>query len=115
MLSDADRRKAAELLLTADKEHKPIELPSRLWPEITIDDAYAIQSQMARQRVAAGAKVVGHKIGLTSKAMPDTGITLSSSMQHRMARYAPFAASACDAEIPVAVVRAFEGACPADL
>ena len=69
MLSDADRRKAAELLLKADKEHKPIELPSRLWPEITIDDAYAIQSQMARQRVAAGAKVVGHKIGLTSKAM----------------------------------------------
>ena len=41
MMSDADRKKAAELLLAADKEHKPIELPSRQWPEITIDDAYA--------------------------------------------------------------------------
>jgi len=69
MLSDADRKKAAQLLLTADKEHKPIELPSKLWPDITIDDAYAIQSEMARQRVAEGAKIVGHKIGLTSKAM----------------------------------------------
>ena len=69
MLSDSDRKKAAQLLLAADKNHKPIELPSKLWPDITIDDAYAIQSEMARQRVAAGAKVAGHKIGLTSKAM----------------------------------------------
>ena len=69
MMSEAERKNMAQLLLAADKEHKPIELPSKLWPNITIDDAYAIQSEMARQRVAAGAKVIGHKIGLTSKAM----------------------------------------------
>jgi len=69
MMSEAERKNTARLLLAADKEHKPIELPSKLWPDITIDDAYAIQSEMARQRVAAGAKVIGHKIGLTSKAM----------------------------------------------
>jgi 2-oxo-hept-3-ene-1,7-dioate hydratase len=69
MMSEAERKNMVRLLLAADKEHKPIELPSKLWPGITIDDAYAIQSEMARQRVAAGAKVIGHKIGLTSKAM----------------------------------------------
>ncbi len=33
--------------------------------------AYAVQHTLGTQRVAAGAKVVGHKIGLTSKAVQD--------------------------------------------
>ena len=69
MLSESDRRKACDLLITAEKERKPVVQLSKTWPDITIEDAYAIQSELARQRVAAGAKVIGHKIGLTSKAM----------------------------------------------
>jgi len=69
MLSESDRRKACELLMTAEKERKPVVQLSKTWPDITIEDAYAIQSEIARQRIAAGAKVIGHKIGLTSKAM----------------------------------------------
>jgi len=69
MLSDADRKKAAELLRKAEKARKPVVQLSTTWPEITIEDAYAIQSLVVEQKVAEGAKVIGHKVGLTSKAM----------------------------------------------
>jgi 2-oxo-hept-3-ene-1,7-dioate hydratase len=34
-----------------------------------IDDAYAIQTQWVKLRTQQGTRVVGHKIGLTSRAM----------------------------------------------
>ena len=69
MLSQADRSKAAEILLTAEKERKPALQLSKTFPDITIEDAYAIQSEVTRLKVAAGHRVRGHKVGLTSKAM----------------------------------------------
>ena len=69
MLSESDRKKAAQLLITAEAERKPILQLSKTWPNITIEDAYAIQAEVVRHKVSQGAKVVGHKIGLTSKAM----------------------------------------------
>lgn len=69
MLSDSDRKKAAGLLLTAEKERKPVTQLSTTWPDITIDDAYAIQNEVNKRKVADGAKIIGHKVGLTSKAM----------------------------------------------
>jgi 2-oxo-hept-3-ene-1,7-dioate hydratase len=84
MLSSADRAKAAQRLITAAAERKQAEQLTKTWPTIGFDDAYAIQSEVIRQRVAAGRKIVGHKIGLTSKAMqrssgidePDYGVLL---------------------------------------
>ena len=64
-----DRSKAAEILLTAEKERKPALQLSKTFPDITIEDAYAIQSEVTRAKVAAGHRVRGHKVGLTSKAM----------------------------------------------
>jgi 2-oxo-hept-3-ene-1,7-dioate hydratase len=69
MLSESDRKKAAQFLITAEAERKPVLQLSKTWPEITIEDAYEIQSEVVRHKVAGGAKVIGHKIGLTSKAM----------------------------------------------
>ena len=69
MLTEADRKKAAQMLLTAEQDRKPVVQLSNTWPQITIDDAYAIQREVIAAKVAAGAKVIGHKIGLTSKAM----------------------------------------------
>src|SRR5438552_19074381 len=69
MLSESDRKKAAQLLITAEAERKPILQLSKTWPDITIEDAYAIQGEVVKHKVAAGAKIIGHKIGLTSKAM----------------------------------------------
>ncbi len=42
---------------------------TRRFPDITLDDAYAIQAAWISLQVANGAVVVGHKIGLTSRAM----------------------------------------------
>lgn len=69
MLSDVERHKAADILMTAERERKQAVQLSKMWPDITIEDAYAISTEVARRRMAAGAKLIGHKVGLTSKAM----------------------------------------------
>jgi 2-oxo-hept-3-ene-1,7-dioate hydratase len=54
------------------------------YPEMTIEDAYAIQQTWVDRKVSEGRKVSGRKIGLTSKAMqassnisePDYGVLL---------------------------------------
>src|SRR6478672_4604168 len=69
VLSKADRDKAADLLMLAEQERKPVVQLSKTWPDITIEDAYAISTEVTRRKIAAGAKLIGHKIGLTSKAM----------------------------------------------
>ena len=90
MLSESDRKHAAELLLTAEAERKPVRQLSKTWPEITFDDAYAIQGEIIRHKIAGGAKIIGHKVGLTSKAMqqssqidePDYGHLLDYMLLH---------------------------------
>lgn len=42
---------------------------TRRYPDMTLDDAYAIQAAWIDLQVAEGASVRGHKIGLTSRAM----------------------------------------------
>jgi len=88
MMSDADRRKAADILVAAEKDRKQAVQLSKTWPGITMEDAYAISSEVANRKIAAGAKLIGHKVGLTSKAMqrssqidePDYGHLLDSMM-----------------------------------
>jgi 2-oxo-hept-3-ene-1,7-dioate hydratase len=88
MMKADEREKAIEILLEADRTKTPCVQLSTTWPEITIEDAYAISEEMARRRVEAGAKIIGHKIGLTSKAMqqssqidePDYGILLDTML-----------------------------------
>ncbi len=46
-----------------------IEPVTRRYPEMTLDDAYAIQAAWINLQVAGGATIRGHKIGLTSRAM----------------------------------------------
>src|SRR6201998_480964 len=69
MMSDADRRKAADILVAAEKDRKQAAQLTKTWPGITMEDAYAISSEVARRKIAAGARLIGHKVGLTSKAM----------------------------------------------
>lgn len=88
MLTDAQRREAALALLTAERDRKVIAQPSRTYPDLDIEDAYEIQRLWAEQRLDAGARIIGHKIGLTSRAMqmaskmtePDYGRILDDAM-----------------------------------
>jgi 2-oxo-hept-3-ene-1,7-dioate hydratase len=60
---------AARRLDQAEKTRTQIRQFSLEFPGMTIEDAYAIQKGWVTLKVAAGRKIKGHKIGLTSKAM----------------------------------------------
>lgn len=76
----------ADSLHEARLNRQPIGQVSSVYPDLGIDDAYAIQLKNVARSIAGGESVVGKKIGLTSKAMqqmlgvdePDYGILLSS-------------------------------------
>jgi len=78
-----------ELLAAAAQRRAVAPLTDRV-PAITIPDAYAIQERIIEQRIACGDRVVGQKIGLTSKAFqerfgvsePDYGRLLASTAYH---------------------------------
>ena len=59
---------AAELA-QAERSREPIAPLTDAIPGIDVVDAYEIQLINIRQRVAVGARVVGHKVGLSSLAM----------------------------------------------
>ncbi|MEM6728421.1 MAG: 2-oxo-hepta-3-ene-1,7-dioate hydratase [Pseudomonadota bacterium] len=69
MLTDDQRQDVVTRLLKSHKTKVQGERPSVLYPDIEIADSYAISSAVADARVAEGRKIIGHKIGLTSKAM----------------------------------------------
>jgi 2-oxo-hept-3-ene-1,7-dioate hydratase len=72
MISDADRRSAADILLAAERDAKPARQLLDTFPGMEIADSYAIQALTVASRIEGGAKLRGHKIGLTSKAMQAT-------------------------------------------
>ncbi|SFL65613.1 2-oxo-hept-4-ene-1,7-dioate hydratase [Shimia aestuarii] len=79
---------AAAALLHAEKTGQQIGLLSLQYPDMTLDDAYAIQSALMAAKLADGRKVIGWKIGLTSKTMqralgidiPDSGVLFDDMM-----------------------------------
>jgi 2-oxo-hept-3-ene-1,7-dioate hydratase len=72
----------ANALDEAERTRKQTGLISLRHPQATMDDAYAIQAAWVAKKKAEGRKVIGWKIGLTSKAMqyalnistPDSGV-----------------------------------------
>ena len=69
MLSVATRDELAAELAQAERSREPITPLTAAYPDIDVVDAYEIQLINIRQRVAEGARVLGHKVGLSSKAM----------------------------------------------
>jgi len=79
-LSDADVQATAAALLKAEQSLEQIGLISLQYPDITLDDAYAIQKAQIDLKLAAGRTIQGWKIGLTSKIMQDAlGISTPDS------------------------------------
>lgn len=85
MLSDAQRRDVATVLEAAERDRAPVPPLRVTWPDIDVVDAYEVQLLNIGRRLADGAVVRGHKVGLSSEAMqqmmgvgePDYGHLLS--------------------------------------
>ncbi|MEM6390395.1 MAG: 2-oxo-hepta-3-ene-1,7-dioic acid hydratase, partial [Pseudomonadota bacterium] len=81
-MTPQDHIDAAGALLRAETTGQQIGLISRAYPSMAMDDAYAVQKAISAAKLAQGRRIIGWKIGLTSKAMqnalgidiPDSGI-----------------------------------------
>ncbi|MFP1682618.1 2-oxo-hept-4-ene-1,7-dioate hydratase [Alloalcanivorax sp. C16-1] len=88
MLDDAFIRQAVQRLDDAERQRTQIRQFSLEQPDITIEDAYAIQRAWVDRKIADGRTLIGHKIGLTSRAMqvssnidePDYGALLDDML-----------------------------------
>lgn len=86
MLDEAQIDQAAADLYHAERAAQPIDPISLTYPDMTLDDAHAIQQQFVARKMADGERLVGYKIGYTSRAMqkalnitePDFGVLLDS-------------------------------------
>ena len=83
---DGGRLKALEMLVAARATGQPCPPVRGLLPDGDVDAAYAVQSAWVADQIAAGARVVGRKIGLTNPAVqaqfgvdrPDFGVLFES-------------------------------------
>lgn len=88
MLDNDVIHRIAQRLNQAEKSREQIRAISLDHPDITIEDAYAVQRQWVEMKINEGRKLVGHKIGLTSRAMqissqitePDYGALLDDML-----------------------------------
>ncbi|MNP11614.1 2-hydroxyhexa-2,4-dienoate hydratase [compost metagenome] len=88
MLDHSQILQAAAQLERAERSREQVRQFSLEHPGISIEDAYAIQRAWVAQKIQDGRKLVGHKIGLTSRAMqvssnitePDYGALLDDML-----------------------------------
>ncbi|WP_439608133.1 2-oxo-hept-4-ene-1,7-dioate hydratase [Hydrogenophaga sp.] len=86
MLDDTLIQQLAAELDQSERTRVPLEHFSRRFPQMTIADGYRVGRAWVALQVASGRQVIGHKIGLTSRAMqmasqidePDFGTLLDS-------------------------------------
>jgi 2-keto-4-pentenoate hydratase len=69
MLSSAIRAELAAALADAERSRVPTTPLTAAHPDIDVVDAYEIQLINIRARLDDGARVIGHKVGLSSEAM----------------------------------------------
>lgn len=88
MLNESEIEAAVSALDAAERTRTQIGLLSITHPSMTMDDAYAVQGAWIDRKLARGERIVGWKIGLTSRAMqqvlnidtPDSGVLLDSML-----------------------------------
>ena len=68
-MTPEQHRAAALRLDEAERTRRQIRMISLQHPDMTMADAYAVQGARREVKLAHGRRVIGHKIGLTSKAM----------------------------------------------
>jgi len=71
MLTKKQIQESARLHHAAEKTRKPMRAFSLQYPDMTIEDGYAVQDAWMKIKEAQGSKVIGRKVGLTSRAMQE--------------------------------------------
>ncbi len=102
----------ADELAAAERSQGQIPLITGRFPDLTVEDSYRIQGVWRSRGEAAGRRVVGHKIGLTSRAMqqatgitePDYGIIFSDMVYQSGARIEHAQFSGVRVEVELAFV-----------
>lgn len=87
-MTPQDITEAAEALYLAEQSRRQIGLLSQAYPDMGLDQAYAVQAALVARKIAAGNPQIGWKIGLTSRAMqealqittPDSGVLLADML-----------------------------------
>ncbi len=70
MLDRSQRSNLVARLEVARRTRKPAQLPCAEYPDLTLDDAYAVQHEWAERRAESeGRRPVGYKVALTTKGM----------------------------------------------
>src|SRR3954454_21162790 len=69
MLSNDQIGQLAAELHRSEATRVQVEHFSKRFPGMTVEDGYAVSRAWVAQKIAQGRKAVGHKIGLTSRAM----------------------------------------------
>jgi 2-oxo-hept-3-ene-1,7-dioate hydratase len=88
MMTGDEIERAASQLDDAERTRRQIRMLSLDHPGMSLDDAYAVQRRWVGMKQAAGRAIIGHKIGLTSKAMqqalainePDSGVLFNDML-----------------------------------
>ena len=68
-MSSELHKKIAVQLLEAEQKNVPIGILTQAYPDITLQDAYAIQWEGLKLRREAGETVIGRKTGITSRGV----------------------------------------------
>ncbi|OHV06142.1 2-keto-4-pentenoate hydratase [Mycobacterium talmoniae] len=120
MLTVQIRDELAADLAQAERSQVPISPLTTAYPDIDVVDAYEIQLINIRQRVAEGARVVGHKVGLSSLAMqqmmgvdePDYGHLLDEMevFEHTPVKAAKYLAPRVEVEVGFILAHDLPGA-----
>ena len=69
---NVDIDKIAKQLYDAERGRYEIDKISTANPSMTLEDSYAVQKKLVAMRLSDGEKLIGMKVGLTSKAMQET-------------------------------------------
>ena len=107
MISSEAAAAEAALLDRAEIDATQMRQTTGEYPDLTIDDAYVIQAAWQELKLARGEVLVGHKIGLTSRAMqasmnittPDSGFLTDKMVFEPNSELA--AADFCDPKLEV--------------
>jgi 2-oxo-hept-3-ene-1,7-dioate hydratase len=88
MLDDPLIRQLAAELHQSEKSRVQVEHFSKRYPGMTIEDGYAHQPRLGGLKRAEGRTVIGHKIGLTSRAMQHLQPDHRARLRHAAGRHA---------------------------